>query len=124
MKTLDEVSKGFYESSDVIRYLQFEDMASQLRELVRDDATKYLFKHVAIQAEKCRLKETPDEQMTEDWIYTYSVDVADLLLENATDMVTMFFWLQDVFYDSTNVKEYIYENAEDIVKAYHELFDD
>ena len=124
MKKYEEVSKTFYEDQGVVRYLQLEDMASKLRELVRDDATTYLYKHTAIKAEKWRLEHEPDREFTVDLIYEYSVDIADQLMEDKQDMVTMFLWLETTSYDSSDVRDFVYENAEDIVKAHHELFDD
>ena len=124
MKNFDEVSKEFYGQEDVVRYLQFEDMASKLRELVRDDATTFLYKHTAIKAEKWRLEHEPDREFAVDLIYENSVNIADQLMEDKQDMVTMFLWLENTAYDSSNVRDFVYENAEDIVKAYHELFDD
>ena len=59
-----------------------------------------------------------------DLIYENSVNIADQLMEDKQDMVTMFLWLETTSYDSSDVRDFVYENAEDIVKAHHELFDD
>lgn len=126
MKKYEDVSEEFYTKTGVKHYLKCE-LADYTRKVtLRDDVSTNFYEHAAIVAEWARLEQKQDKEMTADWIRENVDDIVYHLVRGPYDMLGIYINItaEDFPCDSSAVRDYVYEHAEDIVKAHHELFDD
>ena len=126
MKKYEDVSEEFYTKKGVKHYLKCEFVNNTSKVTLRDDVSTNFYEHSALGAEWWRLEQKQDKEMTADWIRENVDDIVCYLVKGPYDMLGVYLAITAKTWpcDSSAVRDYVYEHAEDIAKAHHELFDD
>ena len=133
MKDITQVKNEFMARDDSKLFEKNAAEAVRLHDWLFDNGLPVLNRAIAAVTEQWRAENAPDVPFSKDMVQKNAYSIGDFITNRSlfrSDVTSMYCMILDYFYadDPTyhqeDVGEYISSSAEEIINAYHELFDD
>ena len=122
MKNLGDVTTSVYDSYFVRRFAAYSHSAVSLRDRAHEFSDNTLPKLFALEIEEWRLRGHPNEQMTAELME--DEELLDFLVTPEHNPTQDYFLALSVGDWETLLIEYVTDHTDEILKAYHKLFDE